>query len=212
MALNAQADFKPLRSAKSTAEPDECWPNTGLECLAMKMSKPSQRSALLPMELPSMSSRQAFPAKISALPANELEWEAKPDPVFGQKSCAFVASLGPDRSSWKTSQTCFPVQPNNEEHGLADFSGTWPPSGMMLSGTVYQLPTLVPGIGGAEFGWLPTPTASSDSKGSPKGRYFGSDTCMANLREVLRDGPEDPVYPSPELVEIMMGYPPGFTS
>lgn len=178
----------------------------------MKTSKRSLPSALLPMELPSMSSRQAFPARILALPANERGWEAEPDPVSGRKSYAFVASLGPDCLSWKTLQTCFPVQPNSEGDGLADFSQTWPPSGMMLSGTVYQLPTLVPGIGGAEFGWLPTPTASSDSKGSPKGRYFGSGTSMSNLREVLRDGPDDPIYPNPELVETMMGFPQGYTS
>jgi hypothetical protein len=66
---------------------------------------------------------------------------------------------------------------------------------------------LGPGIGGTEFGYLPTPTKSADSKGSPKGRYFGSGTCFSNLREILRDGPDDPVYPNPEFVEEMMGFP-----
>ncbi len=79
-------------------------------------------------------------------------------------------------------------------------------------GDAFQLPTLVPGIGGTEFGWLPTPVASADSKGAPRNRYYGSATCMNNLREFLRDGPDDPVYPNPELVEELMGYPRGYTS
>jgi hypothetical protein len=82
---------------------------------------------------------------------------------------------------------------------------------MMQSGSAYQRLTLAPGIGGTEFGWLPTPTKTADSKGAPKNRYFGSPTCRSNLREWLRDGPDDPIYPHPDFVERVMGYPIGWT-
>jgi DNA (cytosine-5)-methyltransferase 1 len=68
-----------------------------------------------------------------------------------------------------------------------------------------------PGIGGAASGYLPTPKASADAKGSPRNRFFGSNTCRSNLREFLRDGPDDPIYPHPSFVERVMGFPIGHT-
>lgn len=41
------------------------------------------------------------------------------------------------------------------------FSGPWPRSGIMLSGTVYQLPTLAPPTSEIGFGLLPTPRKCS---------------------------------------------------
>ena len=103
-------------------------------------------------------------------------------------------------SCWRTWQRCL-------IEGWARYSDHWPRSGMTRSGIAYRLPTLAPGTNGTEFGYLPTPTKSADSKGSPKGRFLGSGTCYSNLREVLRDGPDDPIFPNPEFVEEMMGYP-----
>lgn len=80
-------------------------------------------------------------------------------------------------------------------------------SGMMRSGIISQLPTLEPGINGTASGYLPTPVASADAKGAPKNRYWGSPTYRGLLREALRNGPDDPIYPHPHLVELMMGFP-----
>jgi hypothetical protein len=173
--------------------------------------EPLRESASLPMELPLTSSAAGFPVRTSALPESVLASLTAHDLAYGQKSLSLLANYDRNSSSWRTSQTCLLAQVSGLALGLAEFSETWPSSGLMRNGTTFQLPTLGPGIGGAEFGWLPTPTASSDSKGSPRNRYFGSPTCMSNLREVLRDGPDDPIYPNPELVEEMMGFPRGFT-
>ena len=76
---------------------------------------------------------------------------------------------------------------------------------------LFQLVPSVPGTEGTGLGLLPTPTATADAKGSPKGRFNGSGTEKSNLREVLRDGPDDPIYPHPLFVERMMGYPEKWT-
>lgn len=84
-------------------------------------------------------------------------------------------------------------------------------SGMTRNGTVFPLPTLGPGTRGTASGFLPTPTASADAKGAPKDRYWGSRTYRGLLREALRSGPDDPIYPHPTFVEKMMGFPIGHT-
>jgi len=65
---------------------------------------------------------------------------------------------------------------------------------------------LVPATHGTEYGFLPTPLASCH-KGAPKDRYFGSDTYKSNLAEALRDSANDPIYPHPDFVQEMMGFP-----
>ena len=178
----------------------------------MKTSEPSPQSDLLPMELEkSTSSAAGFRAKMSALPEEKLALLMEREAASIQKSFDLLTKYDPNSSSWRTSQTCFLALANNQEDGLGQFSETWPRSGMMRNGIAYQLPTLGPGIVGTEYGFLPTPTKSADSKGSPKGRYFGSGTCFSNLREVLRNGPDDPVFPNPLLVEEMMGFPKSHT-
>lgn len=124
-------------------------------------------------------------------------------PAYGLNTHASLASYDPLTSSRKTSQSCL-------IEGWAEFSDRWPRSGMMLNGIAYQLPTLGPGIDGTEFGWLPTPTKTADAKGAPRNRYYGSATCRSNLREWLRDGPDDPIYPHPDFVEMVMGFPIGW--
>lgn len=169
----------------------------------MKMSAPLRLSDWPQMELLPTSSVAGFPAKTSRSRGRVRAW-MESEAACTARSLDLLATYDPTSSSWRTSQHCL-------IEGLASFSETWPRSGMMRSGTAYQLPTLGPGIGGTEFGWLPTPTASADSKGSPRNRYFGSPTCMSNLREWLRDGPDDPIFPHPDFVEGLMGLPPSWS-
>ncbi len=60
----------------------------------------------------------------------------------------------PDTCSWRTSQLCL-------LGGWIPFSERWPRSGMMLSGTVYRLPPLVPRISGTGFSSSPIPTPTA---------------------------------------------------
>jgi len=167
----------------------------------------SQQIDWLPTESDaSTSSPEVSHVRIFHLRESRRVSRMEHDPASGLKSLDSLASYDPTSSLWKTSQTCLLAQASGQADGLAEFWETWPRSGMMRSGTAYQLPTLGPGIDGTEFGWLPTPT-KSDGKGSPRGRFFGSPTYRSNLKEALRDGPADPVYPNPDFVEEMMGFP-----
>lgn len=75
---------------------------------------------------------------------------------YSLKSSVSLAKFDPDSLSWRTSQLCL-------TGGLTEFSGNWPRSGLMLNGTAYQLPPLVPrtsGIGCGLSPMWPTPTSA----------------------------------------------------
>lgn len=171
-------------------------------------SEPLQQTFWTETELDrSTSSRAASRAKMLALLESKPELELAPEADCGPSAFDLLATYDPSSQSLRTSQICLVDHLNGQAGGSAQFSETWPARGMMRNGQIFRLPTLVPGIGGDEFGYLPTPTKSADSKGAPKNRYYGSDTCRSNLREHLRNGPDDPVYPNPEFVEGLMGFP-----
>ena len=68
-----------------------------------------------------------------------------------------IATWNPERDLWETSQM-------DLFSGLSDvFSETWPTSGMMLDGRVYELPMSERLIREKECSLLPTPT-TTDSK------------------------------------------------
>src|SRR3990172_688208 len=81
---------------------------------------------------------------------------------YGKNSVELLAKYDPDTQSWRTCQLSLV---ETEGDGLAEFSETWPRSGMMRNGIAYQLPPLVPLTVEIEFGSLPTPT-SRDHKGA----------------------------------------------
>jgi hypothetical protein len=169
-----------------------------------------RQADLLPMELPLMRFAEGSRAKTSAL----LEiWQVsanRQDQDYGANALVLLAKFDQKSQSLKTSQTCWLAQKNSPALSLAEYSATWPASGMMASGTIYQLPTLVPGTEGAEFGFLPTPIKST-SGGAAGNRWFGSRTYKNNLHEYLRDGPADPRHVNPDFCEKLMGFPIGHT-
>lgn len=173
----------------------------------MKMSEPSQQTFLNETEFPLMSSPGASRAKTFPLLENKPGSAMKPEAACGPKSSDLLASYDRATSSWRTSQTCLVALEANEADGLAEFSETWPSAGMMRNGKTYRRQPWALPIAESASGLLPTPTKSADSKGAPKNRFFGSKTCRSNLREVLRNGPDDPVFPNPLFVEEMMGFP-----
>jgi hypothetical protein len=143
-----------------------------------------------------------FPAKTSHLQDEELDSQENAQ-VSGGNTTGSSKSFSRNGSSQRTSQP-FALEDwtKSSGHSLR--------SGMMRNGTVFPLPTLVPGINGTESGFLPTPTASTH-KGAPKNRFYGSPTYRSNLHEALRNGPNDPIYPSPAFCEALMGFPAGHT-
>ena len=58
--------------------------------------------------------------------------------------------------------------------------------------------------------FIPTP-ATADYKGAPKNRYFGSNTYKANLSEAVRLSESCPTHMNPEFLELLMGFPVGWT-
>lgn len=102
----------------------------------MKMFEPLPPSDLLPMALPLMSSAEDSPARTSALQEVEQAWRES-DAAYGMNMPELLASLDLTTSSWKMLQPCL-------VEGLRTFSDRWPRSGMMRSGTAYQLLPLAP--------------------------------------------------------------------
>lgn len=198
-----EPECEPSRSVRSSHSPNEFSGPDGLACPSTMTLEPSPPIVSDQTELILMSSAEVSPAKTFPLPGPSWDLMAK-GRDYGRKSLDYLANYDPTTSSWRTSQTCL-------VSGLAEFSETWPRSGTMRNGTAYRRLTLAPGIGGTEFGWLPTPTKTADAKGAPKNRFFGSPTCRSNLREWLRDGPDDPIFPHPSFVERVMGFPIGWT-
>jgi len=174
---------------------------------ATETCAPLPQNDLLPMEYGQTLFQEDSRAKTLALLESKPELAKGREADYGANAYALLASYDRDTQSLKMSQTCFLDLVNAQGDGSQQSFETWPASGIMQNGMIYQLPTLEPGIGGGEYGFLPTPTKSADSKGAPKNRYYGSPTCRSNLREVLRNGPGDPTYPHPCFVEKVMGFP-----
>lgn len=105
---------------------------------------------------PSIVYRGASLAKTYRSP--EIKQESRESDLdYGLNLQESLARYDQSTRSWKTSQICLQ---ENMDFGLAEFSGTWPRSGMMRNGIAYRLRTLVRRTSGSESGFLPTPQAS----------------------------------------------------
>ena len=132
----------------------------------MTMYEQSQQSDWLQTELESMSLQAASPAKTSQLLDDKQVLKASVVDC-GQSAPVCLGSFDPNTPSLKTSQTCLM---ENGELGLSEFSGTFPRSGMMRSGTVYQLPNLARTTTEIGSGLWPTPdTRGFSNEGSVLG-------------------------------------------
>jgi hypothetical protein len=87
------------------------------------------------------------------------------DPPYGVNKAAWdekypvLARYDRATSSWKTSQLCL-------EGDYQSFSETWPRSGMIRSGTAYQLPPLAPLTKEIGSGLWPTPNTKDGTIGA----------------------------------------------
>jgi len=146
----------------------------------MTTSDKSQQIDLFPTESQSMSSLADSHAKTSAPPVNRQG--SKVNVVgYGPSAPVLLGSFAPGTRSLKTSQTCLM---ENGELGFSEFSGTFPRSGMMRSGTVYQLPSLARTITEIGCGFWPTPLAQEGKHGAPTEWEMTTD--HAATRESLR--------------------------
>lgn len=95
-------------------------------------------------------------------------------------------------STWKMSQQSFLT--DSEQ-----YSGTWPRSGILVSGRVYELPTVVPLMSETDGGdCFPTPTSHDAKKGAYPSEYNRNTPGIA----VILGG-----KPSPMFQEWQMGWP-----
>jgi hypothetical protein len=132
----------------------------------MKMSEPSQPMFWNETELSSMSSAGASPVRTSAPLENKVASKLIAL-ASGSNISDSLASFDQTSSSWRTSQTCLEAQASGRGNGLALYSEAWPRSGMMRSGTAFQLRPSAPLTYGTGFGSspshsIPTPCASDN--------------------------------------------------
>lgn len=153
------------------------------------------RNLLTSLAVDSLARTSALLEKVSELQANEA--------AYGLKCSVLWGKLDQTTLSLKTAQCSL-------FEDLSKSYATFPKSGIMQNGNVYQAPTLESNRVGSDFIVLPTP-CKSDMKGACKNRYFGSSTYRSNLREFIRDGEQDGIYPNPELYERLMTFPISWT-
>src|SRR5579885_398808 len=111
---------------------------------------------------PLTSSAEDSPARISATPESGRELTANAA-ASGENTRGLLASYDRASRSWKTSQLCFTGE-------WAEFSETWPRSGMTRSGQAFELRTLARRTSANASGLLPTPLSSDGTKDSPNRR------------------------------------------
>jgi len=176
----------------------------------MKMCETSQKTFWSETELPLTSSQAGSRAKTSATLATKAELNEAPAAASILRSSVWLANYDQDTSSWKTSQRCFLDQATGPGGGLAEFSGTWPRSGMMRNGTVFELAPLDCHSSVTVSGSWPTPTKSDGKRLSLKIHSLikrvrfvvGNKWNFAEHAAEMLDG-----YPSPEIAEWIMGFP-----
>ena len=180
----------------------------------------SPESDLLPMELPLTSSREGSPVRtfpsLAGGPALRVRGA-----VSGLRLSDWLAKYDRASSLWKTSAVFFLVHPTDLDDGLAEFSETWPRSGLMRNGIAYQRPLSVLHTCATGFGLWPTPNKSNGfapfsmltmqrkSRGEtrPSGAKMGFDLKWeARCVPYLVDG-----WINPVLTEWLMGFPIGHT-
>jgi len=121
-------------------------------------------------------------------------------PMFTLHFSGLLAKLGQQRFSWKTPQCSL-------FEDLDNFCGTWPQWGMMRSGECYALTMRDYHIIEPGFGWLPTPSGTSNHG---KNHVAGAIEEWGGSWNSLR-GTAIGKRKSQELEELLLGYPVGWT-
>lgn len=176
---------------------------------SIEMSEASQAQNSMLTELPLMSSQAVSHARTSALLAREPVWAQKPDPASGQRLSGWLARYDPDTSSLRMSQTCLLAQIESLDNGSERCSGTWPRSGTMRSGTVFERVALDDPKREIVSGLWPTPRASMFLKWYARDQYVGNLEEHGPLRVTMSLAGK-PI--NLNWLEWLMGFPIGHTA
>src|ERR1700728_2524831 len=165
----------------------------------MKMSEPLENPTLFP----SMFSAEGFPAKTSQSRGRGRASKRVPAADSGSNLPVLLARYDPATSSWKTSGRYSVVE-------CSEFSETFPLSGTIQNGELFELPHLAFSERERGCGLWPTPTAT-DYKGSSSGCrkiHIGEISMLRHFLHFHFKTPElKTSYPHPTLLERRMGYP-----
>jgi hypothetical protein len=177
------------------------WSDTGPESEGIGMSEPS----LQPETGQSISSVEDSHVRISAMPEPVLA-SRDPEVDYSTKQSESFAFWNRNTCCWKTYQLSL-------LEGLETYSGRWPRSGMMRSGTAYPLPVLVRLTAGTGYSSWPTPTARDYKDGTAKGCQNVPENGL--LGRVVHSKDSENNVPNgslnPTWVEWLMGFPEGWT-
>lgn len=144
-----------------------------------------------------------FPVKTLA-PQEKAQESMVHDPGSGWKWQESSVKYDQRLRSWKTRQCSF-------LEGLDEFSETWPRWGTMRDGECWERTMSAHLMSGKEFTCLPTPTASMAKKGWGFSRNYGMKRySKAKMKFALNLS--NGLRPLPELQEVIMGWPPGWTA
>lgn len=137
---------------------------------------------------------EAFRVKTLVQPAQELD-SRESDPDCGWKWQESLMKYDRVSCSWKTRQCSL-------LGGLAEYSETWPKSGLMLDGEVLPQEMKVPPLKGSDY-LLPAPTKSMGKRG-----WGFSKSSKPRYRKEVQDNALAFGYkPHPTILEWSMGWP-----
>ncbi len=194
----SEQECAPSRSAKSTHSVSACSPLTGQASLFTETSDASagemSERALISSVAGTHASRIQLPAIETALETIE---------IWRRKCSELCASLNRPGLLPRTSRA---ISISGWTPCVMDWSVRATPSGRL----VYQLQLVDYLPWNGICGLLPRPQAS-DSKGAGKSRYRLSKMERKNFREVIREAQTDGIYPKPDFVEWVKGFPIGWT-
>lgn len=153
---------------------------------------------------------------LGASPANPSAWQEsgegkKTNAGCGQSLPEPFAYYDPDTCSWKMSQGCF-------DSDLQTSRMIWPDAGMTRNGRAYRRRRLAPRISVRGSGLWPTPTKTDRLR--TKFSLESHMKCAANHKRrgqyktrdlFLEIADEFSLFPTPEMVEWLMGYPETWT-
>ena len=165
------------------------------------MSRESQQASIS-----QLSSAEDFPAKILVQPENKTVLSKEQDHLYSENLSELLMILNPNGCLLKMYPSCVTL-------GCPLSSVTLPPSGMMQNGTLSQPQQQVHLIEGKERLLYPTPV-TVDCKGESKGcsRHLHTDMVRRIcLQAFYQKVGKETVYPHPEFVEQLMGFPTKWT-
>ncbi len=159
---------------------------------------------------------EAIDLLTGGFPCQDLSCAGKMEGIEGERSGLWSELhriIGEIRPKYALIENVTNLLRGGQESGLAEFSATWPRSGMMRNGTVYQLEPLVSPMREIASGLLPTPTASDYirirfSREQTLKSDFGSNVNSVNYWTHQNLGcPQNAA-----ITEKLMGYPKQWTN